>query len=58
MMSTTAFPILLAIIYTIIVKFVGPNYMSSKKPYKLRKILAIYNSGQILACIVLTVEVI
>lgn len=56
MMSTTAIPVLLAIIYIIFVKFVGPNYMANKKPYTLRKVLAIYNTAQILACIYLTVE--
>lgn len=58
MMSTTAIPVLLAVIYIIFVKFVGPNYMANKKPYTLRKVLAIYNTAQILACIYLTVEVI
>lgn len=57
MMSTTAIPILLGLIYFIFVKYVGPNYMANKKPYILRKALTIYNSAQILACIYLTVEV-
>uniref|UniRef100_A0A2S2Q638 Elongation of very long chain fatty acids protein n=1 Tax=Sipha flava TaxID=143950 RepID=A0A2S2Q638_9HEMI len=55
-MSTTAIPVLLAVIYIIFVKFVGPNYMANKKPYSLRKTLAVYNSAQILACIFLTME--
>lgn len=58
MMSTTAIPILLALIYIIFVKFVGPNYMANKKPYTLRKVLVVYNTGQIMACTYLTIEVI
>lgn len=58
MMSTTVIPILLSMIYIIFVKFVGPNYMANKKPYTLRTVLALYNMAQILACIVLTIEVI
>lgn len=58
MMSTSAIPAFLGIIYIIFVKFVGPNYMANKKPYTLRTTLAVYNSGQILACAYLTIEVI
>lgn len=57
MLSTTAIPILLGVIYIIFVKFVGPNYMANKKPYTLKKALEVYNIGQILACVYLTTEV-
>ncbi|XP_050431732.1 elongation of very long chain fatty acids protein-like [Adelges cooleyi] len=56
MMSTTAIPIMLSIIYILFIKVVGPNYMAKKKPYQLRKILMVYNSAQIISCIYLSVE--
>lgn len=55
-MSTSAIPILLGVMYIVFVKLVGPMYMANKKPYTLRTTLAIYNTGQILACVYLTVE--
>lgn len=58
MMSTSVIPILLSTIYIIFVIFVGPNYMTNKKPYTLKKSLAIYNIGQIIACTYLSIEVI
>ncbi|XP_050542565.1 elongation of very long chain fatty acids protein-like [Daktulosphaira vitifoliae] len=56
MMSTTAYPTLISLVYVFFIKVIGPKYMTNKKPYKLRKILMVYNIGQILACTYLSIS--
>lgn len=40
--------------YLIIVKSIGPWFMTNKKPYNLKTVLRFYNLFQVAACIIIT----
>lgn len=51
-------PVVIIIVsYLYFVTKCGPDYMRERKPYDLKKLITVYNIGQIAACIFVMVEV-
>lgn len=57
LMSSPIPTIAMVLVYLYFVLFVGPWMMANRKPFKLRKILVVYNSAQVVFSLVMLWEV-